>query len=306
MKYNVEQTIVVNKNAKDVFEIVSRFEHWAQWSPWNITDPELVNTFDGEGDEYGDVMGWNGPLAGVGEMEVIDYQGESYIAYELRFKKPFRSTAFTSFNLKELADETTELTWAMEGNVPFFLFFMKKQIAAFVNNDFKRGLRMIREYAETGNISSNLEFLGIHAFDATTILSRKNSVAENDMTTEMPKDFNFLVESAKELNISIGRAFTVYTKSDMVNERFDYIAGFEIPTDTQTDLSTYVIPGGDYLMIRHYGSWEHLGNAWVYGFMYLRESKMKMDKKRKPFELYVTSPDANPQRHVVDIYIPVR
>ena len=41
--------------------------------------------------------------------------------------KPFKSKNHDSFHLEEISKSETKIIWKMNGTLPFFLFFMKKQ-----------------------------------------------------------------------------------------------------------------------------------------------------------------------------------
>ncbi len=305
MKYNITESIIINKPVAEVYQVLTSFKKWNDWSPWAITDPNVQNGYQGTGGNFGDIMSWEGKISGVGEMEVIDVQENAHLSYELRFKKPFPSKAITSFTLAETGNGT-ELVWHMAGNLPWFLFFMKTKMMAFIRTDFTRGLKMIKEYLEEGSVSSHLEYLGEVDFEGCTVLGKKAQSHIETIGTDMMAGMTEVVNFAMAQNIEMKRAISVYTKSDMVNQTYDYISGFEVDGGEQGDLEHYSIPAGKYAVMRHSGSWDHLANAWMGIYMHLRAHKIKVSKTIKPFEIYQTGPDHNPKEHVTDIYVPLK
>jgi hypothetical protein len=49
----------------------------------------------------------------------------------------------------------------MDSKQPFFQFFLKGMMTSLIGMDYERGLRMLKDYVETGSVPSTLEFPGI-------------------------------------------------------------------------------------------------------------------------------------------------
>lgn len=316
MKYQINETITINETRQKVFNAISAYPNWIHWSPWSITDPEMISIFEGVGDSVGDVMKWEGPISGIGEMEVVDFQKDEHLAHELRFKKPFPGKAYASFSLHE-SNGKTELTWHLTASLPIFLFWMKKKMMALVASDYRRGLRMIREYVEHGVVSSTLENLGTHEFGPKYYIGMANSGNEKTIGDIMSKDFERLAEHTGMHGITNESALTLYSKTtpEVDGWQYEYTSAFELSLEDYElvnnengNFETGIIGAcHNCLVIRHTGSYDHLGNAWTYAYMYLRTHKIKADTKRPPFEIYVAGgPDIDPREYITDIYIPLK
>ena len=316
MKYEINESIIINASAEKVFEAISKYPNWIHWSPWSITDPEGMNIFQGVGTSIGDIMKWEGPLSGIGEMEVVDFQENQHLAHELRFKKPFPGKAYASFSLTEV-DGKTELAWHLTASLPIFMFWMKKKMMALIASDYRRGLRMIREYVEHGTVSSALENLGTHEFGPKYYIGLVNTGTEKTIGDTMSADFEKLAEHTGMHSIENQAAMSVYTKTIPAVEgwKYEYTSALELSLEDYESINnengnfeTGIIGAcHNCLVVRHTGLYEHLGNAWTYAYMYLRTNKIKIDSKRPPFEMYVAGgPDIDPREYITDIYIPLK
>ena len=65
---------------------------------------------------------------------------------DLTFLKPCKSQAKVAFYLKE-EGASTQVRWTMDSVLPFFLFWMKKSMEAYISQDYGRGLRLLKDFA---------------------------------------------------------------------------------------------------------------------------------------------------------------
>jgi predicted transcriptional regulator YdeE len=124
-KIIVSRPQVIDAPLGDVFEIVRDFHQWPKWSPWLIADPECQLEIQDEWDT------WKGDVSGAGRIEVSGEVENESISYDLTFLKPFKSQANVKmiFSRKK---EKTEVTWIIDGSLPFFMFWMKKSMEVFI------------------------------------------------------------------------------------------------------------------------------------------------------------------------------
>ena len=154
-KMNIDKSIVINKKPGEIFKYLNDFNEWVFWSPWLITDPDAKTKVSEDG-KYNE---WDGKVVGSGNMTILSEKENESIDYNLTFLKPWKSKAKVSFILKPTA-EGTEVHWTMESGLPFFLFWMKKMMVAFIGMDYDRGLGMLKSYAEEGKVPSKLNIKG--------------------------------------------------------------------------------------------------------------------------------------------------
>ena len=100
----------------------------------------------GRGAQYA----WEGNKdVGQGAMEIVDSVTPNKIALKLDFVKPFEAHNTVVFTL-EPKDGTTNVTWAMEGPVPYFakIIHVFIDMDSMVGKDFEAGLANLKTAAE--------------------------------------------------------------------------------------------------------------------------------------------------------------
>ena len=111
-------------------------------------EPEATTTFSDDGKH----QKWEGRRIGHGNQQITSEEKDQKIQYDLEFIKPWKSRSKSHFVLKSTNQQETEVTWGMESKLPFYLFSMKSKMVAMIKMDFQRGLRMLKEYAEDGEV----------------------------------------------------------------------------------------------------------------------------------------------------------
>jgi len=131
-----------------VFELLSDFHRWPEWSPWEELDPDMRRTHSGAPSGVGAVYEWDGNRkAGQGRMEITGAT-PSQIEIALQFLKPWKSNNRATFELAD-QDGGTHVTWRMAGPKTFMTrvmgIFMSMDKA--IGGDFEKGLARLRDAA---------------------------------------------------------------------------------------------------------------------------------------------------------------
>ncbi|MEL6389833.1 MAG: SRPBCC family protein, partial [Bacteroidota bacterium] len=152
-KMHIHRTIDINAPKEDIKAVLTDFNQWQEWSPWLIAEPAAKVEIADDAQSYR----WTGARTGEGEMAITSTT-DDLIKYDLRFIKPWKSESKVTFGLHAQEDHT-KVSWTMDSSLPFFLFWMKKSMEAFVGSDYDRGLNMLKKKIETGSVPSKLEFV---------------------------------------------------------------------------------------------------------------------------------------------------
>ncbi len=305
-KFNIKKSIVIDAPAARVYDCVSDFKHWTSWSPWLIMEPEATVNVSDDGNYYE----WEGKRVGSGNMRVTDKKENEWVDYDLTFLKPWKSTSRVRFELTP-KNGSTGTDWYMFSSLPFFMFWMKKMMIAYVGNDYERGLKMLKDYAEDGQVHSELGFRGIEDFEGCTYVGIHRTCAIDESPEAMSADFDTLQKYFKEHKELIsGNPFTIYQKWDMVGNKMSYTSGFPVkslPGNLPDPLIRGEIPSTGVYTLRHTGTYEHLGNGWSTMYNLHRAKEFKMNKKIYPFESYRNMPGEVPDKQLItDIHFPVK
>lgn len=308
-KFNVARSTVVNAPLETVKASLCDYKQWPRWSPWLICEPDA-------GVEYSDLQGgvgasyqWSGDLIGAGGMELASVTDEQ-LDMQLNFLKPFKSQARVVFELKAQGD-STEVTWSMYSSLPFFLFFMIKQMKVWIGMDYERGLRMFKEYIETGTVVSSLTIDGVEDRPSTPYLGFANSCSFDDINTVMTKDFERLMEYVGDNNPTLNSPpFVIYNTFDLVKQHTQYIVCIStegVDISVPEGMVAGELAHGKALKVTHSGKYEHLGNAWAAAMSYTRAKKLKPKKSPVGVEVYLNSPQNTAESELLtQVFVPLR
>ena len=154
-KLYVKESILIEAQPQKIVSVLSDFNSWQYWSPWLIAEPQAKVEVAPDNKYYY----WEGAIVGAGQMW-IRAESEKAIAIDLEFLKPFKSKAKVAFFLEPEAGKT-KLSWTMDSSLPFFLFWMKKAYEVFISMDYCRGLKMLKDWIELGQVPSTIFVNGI-------------------------------------------------------------------------------------------------------------------------------------------------
>lgn len=304
--FNVNKSIEIEAPVEKVFGIINNFHHWRPWSPWLIMDPNVKLDITKDGKFYS----WAGDLTGDGEMTVLSEVENQSVDYDLTFLKPWKSKAKVRFEV-QAAGNQTKVNWLLESKLPFFMFFLKNMMTAMIGMDFERGLAMLKDYAESGEVPSKLEFKGASQFPGCTYVGIRTACTTKEVGPKMSADLGKLFAFFQDKEaLREGVPFSIYHKYDMVKGRTEYTTGMavkEIPADLPEGFITGTIPATKIYTMNHIGTYRHLGNAWSTLYSMQRQKKFKSVKNIPPFETYVSDPrDVAPKDIVTAIHFAIQ
>ena len=291
-KMKIAKSKHIQAPVKNVYEIVSDFHHWPKWSPWLIMEPGVKVSIHADGKSYD----WEGKRIGSGNMQVLKEDVNKSITYDLNFVKPWKSHAKVKFEIQP-KDNGTLVSWHMDSSLPIFMFWMKKSMETYVGMDYERGLSLLKDYAEDGEIHSSLNFLGTEDFRGADYLGIRRQTTMKGIGPDMQEDFGKLGAIALDFNTDMTQSFSIYHKYDAVKDIVEYTAGIKVAQKPE------ILPSGIHFgnlrpaklyTLEHIGPYEHLGNAWSTMHTMIRNREIKVVKGYHPFETYGNSPEDTP------------
>lgn len=308
-KFTVVTHSQIEAPPERVFEVVADFGTWTTWSPWLCSEPDAKVTVSDNPNSIGSVYEWDGNVIGAGEIEHKELVPGRRIVEELRFTRPWTSQSDVSFDF-EPQDGGTKITWTMNGSLPWFMFWMKKMMVNMIGMDYERGLKMLKEHIETGQVTSQTTVHGVKPIGPLRMIGIRKKAKLQEIGNSMSEA---IAETERRLGannvLHEGQTMAVYHCMDMATRTLDYTAGV-IVNDSQTDvegLSSWSLPETQALAVEHVGCYSHLGNAWSAAHAHLRHRKLKQNSKAGTFEIYRNTPeDTPPAELITDIYLPVK
>jgi len=293
-KFSISRSQVIDCPVEKVFGIVRNFRSWPKWSPWLIADQECQ--LQVQDDWYS----WEGEICGSGRMEVTGTVENEALTYDLNFSKRFKSQAEVTMTFSRKGGGT-EVTWTMESSLPFFLFWRKKSMKAFIGRGYERGLLMLRDLAEKGAVPSHLEFSGREPSPSFVGVGIRCTAGLDDFEEEMGENFKSVRKHYPE-----GEGFTVYYEWDLVKGSMTYLIGVKLeatPGVIPDGMELVRPPGMEVYVVRHRGAYRHLGNGWAAGMKHGRSKQFRHSKKFPPFEIYEVEDEED---LVVKICLPMK
>jgi len=303
----IRKSILIRADADRVFAEVRDFRRWPRWSPWLVCEPETRLTYAEDGTSYR----WEGKVTGTGEIRRIAETSPRSMECRLKFEKPFPSESAVGFAFADRGDGTTEVTWTMDGALPWFLFPMVKPMAAFLGADYERGLAMLKDLAESGAVPSRLEFRGRGSFPGCGYVGVRSRCAVAEIGPAMESAFGKLEAALAKRNLKpSGPPLAIYHRWDVVKGTAEVTAAFPVAEESSEDgsgdgLVQGRIPATTTDQVRHTGPYRYLTNAWAAAMGRIRAGVNRRNGRLDPFEVYENDPGSG-EEPVTTVHVPVR
>lgn len=308
-KFSVAESITIKASPQQVYDTVADFGTWTTWSPWLCQEPDAKVVVSDSANSVGSGYQWHGEIVGQGEMEHKDLQPGTRIVQDLRFLKPWKSQAGVTWNFAA-ADGGTHATWTMQGSLPWFMFWMKNMMSGLIGMDYARGLRMLKEYVESGSVLSATTVKGVETVGPFRMIGVRRSASMDDLGPVMESAIAEACEKLSVANVQHnGEVMAAYHDLDFKTRVFDFSTGFVVSDSTPDvpGLSTWSCPQVQAMTLDHIGRYENLGNAWSSGYQQIRFRKLKQNRRMATFERYANSPEnTQPDDLLTHLYLPLK
>lgn len=309
MKYQVNESISIQAPMETVKELAFDLREWYRWSPWSCLEPDANTSNHKEGVHLEDYLYWDGKIIGEGEITVLK-RTSTTLTSKLQFIKPFKSMATVTMKLQEHADGT-DVVWNFEGNIPFFLFFMKSTMHTYVSKDYKRGLLRLKYASEMGEVPSMLTFVNPLANQEMIYFVGKRASSFHDQMPQIAKEIFGEVSQTLVGHVDQAIGMAIYHKFITKKDWFEFSMGFGFthkPDIDLGDLEVIEIPAHKALEVDLEGDYPFLHDAWTGAMMHLRGRKLAHHKKISPYELYLKGPfnEQDPKAYFTKVFLPVK
>jgi effector-binding domain-containing protein/uncharacterized protein YndB with AHSA1/START domain len=292
----VEKAITINAPAENVYEQLSKLEHFNKWSVWNQQDSTAIYILSGTDGTIGATTSWKGDpeISGEGKIEISLLEPNHKVVHQLHFTQPKKADAISTFKLVENKG-ITSVTWNFELATPrpwniFNLFFsLDKQMG----KDFETGLSVLKSVIEqtNGNASSTKYEVMTMDFPATTFASIRQKIKWTDIPAFYSQHLPIIYSEASKANAAPGTPAGLYYFWDEINQETDMAAALPVTSGTNMDnpiIQLVNIPASKALFVNYYGAYNKSMDAYSSIDKYLAENKLK--QKTPVIEQYITDP----------------
>lgn len=150
--YAVERQITINKPKQEVFAYVKYLKNQNNYSKWANMDPNMKKEFKGTDATAGFISAWDSDKrdVGKGEQEIKKVTEGERIDYEIRFIKPFESTAPSYITTEAVSDNQTKVKWGFAGRMPYPMNLMRlfMNMDKMIGDDLQTGLNNLKGIME--------------------------------------------------------------------------------------------------------------------------------------------------------------
>lgn len=304
----LSREITVQKEFSELKDFLLDFNFWNSWSPWICLEPSAKTEVSGAAKNLGHKLSWAGELIGSGEM-ILSQITNNRIDIDLNFLKPFKSKAKVWFMLIS-EDKQTKIIWGMKTSLPFFLFFLRKPMLAYMGNDFERGLLRLKDVCEKGHVESKMS--DVETTNQPTLfylgINSKSSIAE--LKPIMTANFDKITEGINSGKLPVPSGFlAINHKFDLINSTCDITCGIFYHQKPENINGYEIIEMKEHksLKLTHQGPYDHLGSAWSKVICYQRGKKIALNKQIPMYEFYLNSPlMVAPKDILTEVYIPIK
>ena len=307
--YEVRQEHLIDADINRVYQKISDFRSWPDWSPWLMHEPDCQLIFSDNCDQEGGHYSWDGKIIGAGKISHSRLHAPDNIQNKLEFVRPIKSVAAVEFQL-QTEGEQIRVSWIMRGHMPFFFRFMIPRMKKMIGQDFKLGLCMLAGELNPATGRPRLTFKDMEQTNAEQCLCHHFEGYLDEMQTAMTTGFSGLCEFMEKTGTEASAApRTIYHKVDL--KKMHFICDMAIPVNKIDDTGSYTlltVPGGRYFRVEVLGSYDYLEAAWYAAMCHLQMRKIKLDTKRPSLEIYQNDPEQVQDQNQIrtDLMIPVR
>ena len=285
-KIEVKVTKEMKADQKAIFYYVNNLKVNGEWSPWEgVSEIKYGEIAEGQGA----TMTWKDEMGGSGKQLISESKPYSLIKTELDFGE--QGTAKADFFFDEIKDGT-KVTWSFESDAPypmgrwFGLFFIKPMI----KESYVKGLNNLDSITA---LVPKTPMVTIEQVESTPLLGIKMKSTTEDISSNMAMIFTKLAAYIGNNHIvPVGPPVSIW--HSWSQEESEMEVGFPISQENSgnDEIKTRNTYEGKIATLMHKGSYEKTPQSW--GILMQAIQKMELEQNGAPYEVYLTSPDIEP------------
>ncbi len=136
--------IVINRPKSEVFEYIKYVKNQDNFGKWQLMDPDMKKTFEGEDGTVGFIYKWDSEVLDKGSQKITKIVDGKRVETELDFG--FGDPAQSHFTVTEIDGGKTKVTWGISGKSPYPMNLM--HLFFNMDKDFEEGLKNLKKELE--------------------------------------------------------------------------------------------------------------------------------------------------------------
>lgn len=311
--YNVAKTRLIQAEPIVVFNDLNDYRNWEEWGPWYEQDSTIRVQYTDKTVGKGGAYTWTSDIEGGGSMKTLSVQKPERLDQEIIFETPFGDMTSDVYWILKNAAEGTELTWGIQGELPFFSRFMAAAMEERLGSMEERGLELFDENLQRKLKIYSIDSVGVVDFSGGFYLYLSTSSKISSMGEKTKEMMTQISKYIKQNNIRLtGSPYTIYHKFDQENGTSMFSVAYPVAERIITqdsDILSGYMERGTYFKTILKGGYNNSAEAWdkaMFDAANLKDHEFL--EKGEPFEIYVNSPEntPNPAELITEIYIPIR
>lgn len=311
---HIERSIVVERPASMMFELLNSYRYFNEWSPWAKRDPKAQFIISGPDSGVGARMSWVGEphLVGSGWQEIVASKPYELINIKLDFDA--QGLADTGFALTAQGD-ATRVTWFFDSDLTEGVNFLDSFLARYfgllfdrwVGGDYEQGLANLKKFAESLPVSDfiPLEIERVHV-DAQNILFITSTSSQDpaDIAVAMAESYATISEFMNQVGIGMsGQPMAITRAWEEGGYQFDAAIPVEyIPSDLTGDIRSGKSPSGPAVRAVHHGGYDQMMPTYSKLAAYMSAHGLRQGQVS--WEHYISDPGSTEQAdRVTLVYI---
>jgi len=145
----VQRSVAIKASPETVYPLISDWHNFLVWSRFE-KETAMKRAFKGAASGRGAIYEWDGNnKVGAGRIEITEAIAPSRLVMQLDMIRPMKAQNTVEFTLAAKSG-TTDVTWAMNGRVPFLgkLMSLIMNCDKMVGSQFEEGLAKLKGVAE--------------------------------------------------------------------------------------------------------------------------------------------------------------
>lgn len=241
-EFVMERSTTINAPKAVVWNQMSKFNNWTNWSPWEEMDSTMKWEVTGTDGEKGSEYHWFGSKSS-GEGRITNTGvTEGKMTYSMQFISPMEGTS-DGFVQVEEKDGKVIATWHFHENMGFFMRGMGAVMGmkSMMQTSFDRGLELLKTYSEAhaNDVSSGGTFnIEETQFTARTYAGIRKVINWADM-------MKFYSDTYEAMGKALGNRIAgppsdIVYKWDETNQQADMHVGFPVADNKPVEGGTIV------------------------------------------------------------------